>query len=476
MKVLYASWELDPYIKLGGLGDVARSLPAALGKNGVDIKNVMPFYKAVKIDKKNLVKTGELEVEYDGRSERVIIYETINPTNRIPLFLLQNRKYLSFADSQNNFAFFAKAIVEIIRQKTIAWIPDIIHCNDHHLGLLPLLVRHNKLKVKTILTIHNLSYQGHAPIAVIEKLGLKTSHCRPHAWEIKSRQLNFLLEGIIHADVINTVSPTYAREIMREEFGMGLEDILRGKEGRVFGILNGIDKEYNNLLHYQALDYPFLSGIAGGSKKLYSWQEGKKHNKAHLQEKMKLKIDSDIPIFAFIGRFDAQQKGIDILHKLIRRGAYEKYQFVILGNGNSDWEERYAWLSKFYPESVSCNFLFDPHLAHLIYAGADFILIPSRFEPCGLIQMIAMTSGTLPIAHKTGGLADSIKNGRNGFLFENYTSESLGMMIDKAVDIQKNDRAKYEEMVSTAMRTDFSWDKSAREYIGLYDKLYLGEY
>ena len=191
-----------------------------------------------------------------------------------------------------------------------------------------------------------------------------------------------------------------------------------------------------------------------------------------MQKKLGLKVGENIPLICFIGRLDPKQKGLDILHTLLRRNADKpNFQFVLLGDGDKNWEERYKWLSTFYPKSFSCNFRFDETLAHQLYAGSDFIVIPSLYEPCGLIQMIAMLFGTIPIAHKTGGLKDSIKDNYNGFLFPDYNSISLEKSVTKAIDVWRNDRFEFEKIVEHALKTDFSWTKSAKEYKVLYEKL-----
>ena len=277
----------------------------------------------------------------------------------------------------------------------------------------------------------------------------------------------------MHADIITTVSPTYAKEILTEEFGAGLNEYLVGMEGRIFGILNGIDIDFSHTTHNAAVKYPYSPSEEqiNGEIKYYDWEEGKRLNKRFLQKKLGLKVKNDIPMLCFIGRIDANQKGLDVFHTMLRRIDQSEFQIVILGSGDPDWEERYKWLSTFYPKNISCNFLFDDKLAHQIYAASDFILIPSRYEPCGLIQMIAMLFGTIPIAHSTGGLKDSIKDGYNGFLFSKYNSEALENRVNKAVEIWKNDRTTFEKIVQHAFTTDFSWDKSAEKYLALYERI-----
>ena len=465
MKVLFAVWELDPFIKVGGLGDVARSLPKALGDAGVDIRVIIPFYKALKFGYSKKKSIEKFKVKYAGIVQNVELYQTTHPSIKKPVYLLLNRKYLDVPKFPDTYAFFNLAIVTMFKEKVFDWQPDIIHCNDLHTCLIPLLVKEHNLPIKTMLTIHNLAYQGKTSLDILDKIGLTKDKCQVVQWEIQSRQINFLLEGIVHSDIVTTVSPEYAKEILTEKYGEGLEDIIRGKEGRVFGVLNGIDDYWRTKLHLRHVKFPYTDRSEN------SWEKSKSQNKAFLQKKLGLTVDSSIPLFAFIGRMDPAQKGIDVLHKMLRNIDIEKYEFVILGRGNVDWEERFLWLDTFYSKNIDCKFVFDETLANQIYAAADFIVVPSKFEPCGLIQMIAMSYGTIPIAHKTGGLVDSIKPGFNGFLFEEYDAKALEIAVLKAADIWKNQKEKYKEMVKNALSTDFSWTKSAKEYIRLYEKL-----
>lgn len=473
MKVLFPVWELDPFFKIGGLGDVARALPGALKKLDVDIRVMVPYYKVVKMGKNKREKIGNFHMQYAGRKETVEVWKVIHPYMNFPAYFLKNSKYLDRVVSVDTWGFFDKAVVAIIKNNILGWQPDIVHVNDCHCGFIPLLIKLEKLPIKTMLTIHNLAYQKKTSIEVVKHMGVDPKFCKAIDWEIKGKQINLLLEGILHADIITTVSPTYAKEILTEEFGCGLNEILRGMEGRIFGILNGIDIDWSHTTHDSAVKYPYGSSEKqiNGKMQYYGWKEGKRLNKQFLQKKLGLKVQDDIPMLCFIGRIDTKQKGLDILHTMLRRIDQTKLQIVIFGSGEVNWEERYKWLSTFYPKNISCNFVFDDKLAHQIYAASDFILIPSRYEPCGLIQMIAMLFGTIPIAHSTGGLKDSIRDGHNGFLFSEYNSEFLEDKVMKAVTIWKNDRATFEKIVENAFATDFSWDKSAKEYLSLYDLL-----
>ncbi|MBI2601284.1 glycogen synthase [Candidatus Daviesbacteria bacterium] len=473
MKVLFVVWENDPFFKLGGLGDVARSLPGALETLGADIRVIIPFYKVVKMGRNKKTKIGEYSFSYGGKVSRVEIWQAQNPYTKVIGYFLKNSKYLGVVLPIETWGFFNKAVVELIKSGILNWTPDIIHTNDFHGGLIPLLIKQEKLPIRTMLTIHNLAFQGKAPVSIIQRMGIDPTLCRILPWEIKSRQINFLQEGIIHANIITTVSPTYAKEILTEEFGYGLHEILRAKEGLIYGILNGIDIDWRHTSRNPAVKFPYgpKEKRIGEKIEYYDWREGKTLDKEFLQKKLGLRVGKDIPMLCFTGRLSEAQKGLDILHRMLRRIDKTRFQFVVLGTGEKEWEERFKWLSTFYPKYISCNFKFDDTLAHQVYAASDFIVVPSRYEPCGLIQMIAMLFGTIPIAHKTGGLKDSIREGYNGFLFSDYSSEALERKVVKAVTMWETQKTTYEIMVKHTLATDFSWKKNAKEYLMLYEKL-----
>ncbi|PIU37109.1 hypothetical protein CO005_03445 [Candidatus Roizmanbacteria bacterium CG_4_8_14_3_um_filter_34_9] len=461
MKVLFAVWELAPFFQVGGLGDVAKSLPKSLHRLRVDVRVILPFYKALKLHKLQKKEIKKFTVIYDGKKEEVVIYQIHFLDENIPVYILKNEKWIDIP-SRDTFAFYDLCVYEILKNNHLSWTPEVVHCHDHHAGLIPLLIKHNNLKFKTLLTIHNLNHQGKYSINVIKRTGLDHSKCRVIQWEAKKKQINFLLEGIIHADLVNAVSPTYAKEILTEEYGCGLDEIIRNEGQKISGILNGIDYDSRDPAKDKNISFNY-----GVDKAI----EGKKLNKTFLQEKLGFTISDEIPLIGFIGRFESKQKGLDIMHKMIRRVNLQKFQFVILGQGEVEWEDQFLWLASFYKKNVSYISVFDKRIASQIYAGADFLLVPSKFEPCGLIQMIAMRYGTLPIARATGGLKNSIDDKINGFLFKKYSSFELEKTMKKAVEIWKNDKKKINEMILNAMKKDFTWDKSAREYIKLYNKL-----
>lgn len=473
MRVLFAVWELAPFFQVGGLGDVAYSLPKALFSLGVDIRVILPFYKALKLQGQRRKFIKRITVNYGNKRLSVNIYEISFIKYKIPVYILQNDDYLSIP-SRETFAFFDLAVIEIIKDNALNWTPQIIQCNDHHTGLIPLLARHNNLDLKTLFTIHNLQHRGESDIDTVEKIGIDSKKCRLLEWEIKRKRVNFLLEGIVHADLINTVSPTYAKEILTEEHGAGLDEILKELKQKMYGILNGIDYDRRNPAKDKSLVYNYSidkTDIKNGDKKIYSHLEGKRLNKAFLQEKLDFEVTDKKPLIGFIGRFDGGQKGLEIIHKMLRRIDLNKFQFVFLGQGEKDWEERFNWLFSFYPKSVHCTLQFDGRLATQIYAAADFLIIPSKFEPCGLIQMIAMRYGAIPVARATGGLIDSITDNEDGYLFKKYTSYDLEKRLMQAIKVWQNNKSRHDTMVAQAMKKDFSWFASARKYIDLFQKL-----
>ena len=477
MKVLIAGYEAAPFYKRGGLGDVMESLPKALRKIGIDARVVIPYYSEIRKEY-HLQKEGEFFFQFGGQREHVGIYSALLPNHvskdsaDVPFYFLENKAYLSLSRAKDKtkrmrqFAFFALAIVEFVRWlgEHHKWPANIVHCNDWHTALIPLILRKRKLEVPTLLTIHNLLYQGIGSLKVLDMLDIQDEEAKTLKRGVPANEMNVLGEGIVHATRVSTVSPTYAKEIAETEhdhnpispFLIKRENENLKKDGKIVGILNGID--------YDIWD-PATDKLTFHKFDINNWEVGKKDNKDDLLKCLGLE---NRPTFCFVGRM-AAQKGLDVLIKAINRISNFNVNVIILGSGSPKIQANVMKISKKFPW-VKAELVYSEELAHKIYAGSDFIIIPSRYEPCGLIQMIAMRYGTIPIASDTGGLKDSILNGKNGFLFKKGQSARLKKTIERALSRMKG-RDKFKKMVERAMKTDFSWDKSAVLYKKLYEEM-----
>lgn len=471
MNVLITGYEGAPFYKRGGLGDVIESLPKALANIGVDIRAVIPYYSVIK-EKYHLKKEGEFSIAFGSETEHLGAYSSWLPNTKVPFYFLENRKYLfgSNPGGKNKridqFAFFALSVSHFIHylSEHHKWTANIVHCNDWHTALIPLIFKKAKIATPTLLTIHNLLYQGVGSLKVLDLLEIKDEEAKELKRGVPANEMNVLGEGIVHATRVSTVSPSYAREIAQIEhdhnpispFLIKREHEGLGKFGKIVGILNGID--------YDIWD-PAKDELIFHKYDVNNWEIGKKDNKEDLLKSLGLK---DRPTFCFVGRM-AAQKGLDILIKAIQRISHLDINVIILGSGNPRIQKKVLSITKKYPW-VKAELIYSEELAHKIYAGSDFIIVPSRYEPCGLIQMIAMRYGTIPIASNTGGLKDSILNGKNGFLFKKGKSARLKKTIEHALGRMK-DKNKYKKMVERAMKTDFSWDKSAVLYKKLYEEM-----
>ncbi len=469
MRVLMTGYEAAPFFKRGGLGDVMESLPKALAGIGIDARAVIPYYDEIR-KKYHFEKEGEFTVLFYRETEHIGVYSSVLPNTKVPFYFLQNSNYLSLSRAKDKtkrmgqFAFFDLAIVNFIHYlgKDHKWHPTVIHCNDWHTALIPLILKKMKLAIPTLLTIHNLLYQGIGSLKVLDLLDIKDEEAKELKRGVPANEMNVLGEGIVHATRVSTVSPTYAKEIAQTEqdhdsispFLVKRESEGLGKDGKIIGIINGIDYDVWNPAKDELIFHKFDIG---------NWEVGKKDNKEDLLKSLGLQ---DKPTFCFVGRM-AIQKGLDVLIKAIGRISHLNVNLIILGSGDRRIQASVLQTAEKFPW-VKAELFYSEELAHKIYAGADFILIPSHYEPCGLIQMIAMRYGTLPIASKTGGLEDTIDDGENGFLFKNGSSPGLVKAIQKAVAVYNNSQ-RYQKMVQKAMQTDFSWNKSAL----LYKKLYL---
>ena len=462
MKVLIAASEVAPIVKLGGLGDVIGSLPKALEKVGVNADVVVPFFDNAKLEDRDVYKSLDLNIPFGGENNQVEVYKTKLPGTNVDVFLLKNYKYFSkggreaFANNISEtemFTFFDMAVVEYVKSEFNTY--DLVHCNDWHTGLITHLLN-DELGLErpaTLFTIHNLLYQGKGGVDLVKDVGIYPGEHRLIDWDVSDGDLNLILQGITSSDYVNAVSPTYAREIVTQEFGKELSEVIKGREGRLTGILNGID--------YSQFPRNYDSGNYASAKKSY---------KEDIQKELKLE-NFRKPTFAFISRLDANQKGLDILIKIVPEIVKNGGQFVLLGTGDKEWEANFAKLNEKegLEGNVSVNIKFDVELANQIYAASDFLLVPSKYEPCGLIQMIGMWYGSLPIVHEVGGLKDSVTDGVNGFSFDTYSSGRLLSAVQRAFKVYGTHLM--DSMIENAMKTDFSWDKSALEYKILYEKV-----
>jgi len=471
IKVLITGYEGAPFYKKGGLGDVMESLPKALEKIGIEAVTVIPYYDCIK-EKYNLKKEDEFSFTFDQEDEHVSVYSTFLPNTKVRSYFLFNGRYLASSNSNGKdkrieqFAFFSLAVVRFIHylSEHHKWRPDIIHCNDWHTALIPLILKHElKLKIPTLLTIHNLLYQGVGSFRILDLLNIKEEETKELKKGKPATEMNVLGEGIVHATRVSTVSVSYAKEITNDHNNSLIGPFLKKREeehpefgGEIIGILNGIDYDVWN---------PAKDDIIFHKFDVDTWEVGKKNNKEDLLRTLKLE---NKPTFCFVGRM-AAQKGLDTLMKALGQCSSLDINMIILGSGNPKIEASILEITKKLPW-VKTEFIYSEELAHKIYAGSDFIIVPSRYEPCGLIQMIAMKYGTIPIASRTGGLQDSILNGKDGILFQKGKSKRLIRAIKRALNIYK-DGNRYRKMVERAMRKDFSWDKSAILYKKLYKKM-----
>lgn len=470
MRVLITGYEAAPFFKRGGLGDVLGSMPKALTKIGIDARVVIPYYEEISKEHKP-TKVGTFSVCFGKNIERVGIYKSYFPKSRVPIYFLEN-KNLSIINTRgrnkkiDQFAFFDLCVAHFVLWSLTEgkWVPDLVHCNDWHTGLIPLIL-HKELKISipTLLTIHNLSYQGKGSIRVLDLLHVLDQDVKELKRGTPATEINILGEGIIHASAVSTVSKTYAKEVVEKEDHDPIHAFLlkrqqeRGKKNEVWGIVNGIDYEVWNPRH---------DSFLGTQYGMSDYRVGKAKNKAYLLSHLGLQ---DKPTFCFIGRM-AYQKGLDTLMKVMPSIMSLDVNLIFLGAGEKTVEASVLRAVKEYPSVIRAEFSYNERLAHHLYGGCDFILIPSHFEPCGLIQMIGMRYGTLPIASKTGGLQDTIINENNGFLFENGNKRQLLQAVTNALSVYTKPIA-YITMAHNAMETDFSWDKSALLYKALYEKI-----
>ncbi len=468
MRVLFATSELFPFVKTGGLGDVAAGLPPALKKAGVDIRYFLPGYPEIK---KNLAKKKLLHSfpELFGHQDVLLISGTLPDGLQVyvldaPSLFERSHPYLGYdggdwPDNHIRFGAFCYVAAHLA-QYDKSWQPDIIHGNDWQCGLIPAYQRFDQIVPKSanVITIHNLGYQGLFPAHAVGELGLPWEEFAVDGFEYY-HQLGFLKAGLYYADHLTTVSPTYAKEICSEGLGYGLQGLLQARQDHTTGILNGIDDVIWNPTKDAAIKYPYSASATANKAK----------NKQALLKEAGLQGQDKKMLFAFIGRL-TPQKGVDILLKAIPDLLDKGASLYVLGTGDKNLEQQCEELVSRYPDRVVFHKGYDEELAHRIQAGADAMIVPSYFEPCGLVQMFALRYGTLPIVRRTGGLADSVTT-ETGFIFDEPTTEALRQVLNEALDLYQNAPRQWQKMRKTAMLQNFNWTAAAQQYAALYQTL-----
>ena len=475
MKILFVAAEGAPFSKTGGLGDVIGALPKSLVKAGQEVAVILPYYDMVEAKFGDQIEDVlQFEVYVGWRRQFCGIKKTV--LNGVTFYFIDNQYYFfrghvygDFDDGER-FAFFQLAALEAMER--IGFIPDVLHAHDYHTAMIPFLLKEKYRwiqayqNIKTILTIHNLEFQGQFSEGMLWDLfrvGFERYADGTVRW---NDCLNWMKAGILYADRVSTVSPSYAHEIMTPEFGCGLDQILRMESGKLSGIVNGIDTDIYNPETDPLLDYHFNK----------SDLSGKAQNKAKLQEKLGLPVRPDVPMIGIVSRL-TRQKGFDVVVEGLHRMLQEDVQIVLLGTGDPGFEEAFSWFGQVFPDKLSANITFDVKLAQEIYAASDIFLMPSRFEPCGLSQMMAMRYGTLPLVHEVGGLRDTvqpfnpIEGTGTGFSFDNLTSYWLNWALETALDVYYNHPAVWKKLQVQAMESDFSWDTACQSYLDLYHSL-----
>ncbi len=461
MKIAFCSSEVVPFAKTGGMADVCGSLPLALEKLGQDIVIVLPAYSC--IDRQSF---GFTQI-------RDHVFQAIVGKN-ITVYLLENEKYFQrpglygdqngdYSDNLERFDFYCRRTLELFKELKLR--VDIIHCHDWQSALIPVYLKQKFNRdeffkdTKTVLSLHNLAYQGVFSAEQYKKLhfGEKVF---ADAFEFYGK-INLLKAGIIHSDCVATVSPQYAREIQTQEFGCGLEGVLQARGETIIGILNGLDYNYWDPRRESYIEYNYAPENP----------QHKAKNKALLQKKVKLPVNSRVPLFGFVSRL-SHQKGIDLLDQIMPQLMKLDIQLVFLGVGEQIYHQMLTRWAKQYPDKVAIDLAFDEEFSHFVYAGSDFFLMPSVYEPCGLSQLISMRYGTIPVVYRVGGLVDTVipyDQGGNGFVFIEYTPKAFLNVIKEAINIYSDSEA-FSQIVAQAFKANFSWESSARQYVGLYNQ------
>ncbi|MFW5794409.1 MAG: glycogen synthase GlgA [Bacillota bacterium] len=469
-KILHVSAECSPFVKIGGLADVVGSLPGEIKRlRGTDIRVILPYYKIIPAKYKKKCKDEvNFTINFNDKDTYVGI-KSLKKGNILyyfvdnEFFFGSREKVYNYGDESKRFAYFQLAVLESL--KYLNFIPDIVHVHDWHTAMIPLLLKRRYLeyKAKSVLSIHNLAYQGIFPL---QDYKLFSINYTPD-FEFEGF-LNFLKSGIVSANLITTVSKTYAREILTDYFGYGLQDLLKMRAHDLVGIVNGIDyKKYN----------PETDKLISENYNYNNYRQGKQKNKKALFKSLKTDLEPNKPLVVIITRL-VSQKGIDLIQRVFSEMLeIDDFNFVVLGTGEKTYEDYFMKLENKYPKKVKAYIGFSNKLAQQIYASSDIFLMPSKYEPCGLGQIIALRYGSIPVVRETGGLVDTITPYNefnitgNGFSFTNFNAHDMMHVLRYAIHIYNHNKEAWDKIVKQAMETDFSWKQSAKAYRKVYKKI-----
>ncbi|MDR7869667.1 MAG: glycogen synthase GlgA [Tissierellaceae bacterium] len=474
MKVLYVSSEASPFIKTGGLADVAGSFPKALKQNGCDIRVVLPLYSSISHEYRLRMKNiGFFYVELGWRRQYAGVLSLEH--EGVTFYFIDNEYYFKRyniygeIDDHERFIFFSKAAT--ILPRYLFFKPDIVHANDWHTGLIPLYIKDFAKgdgfykEIKSVFTIHNLKYQGVFSDFVLEDVaGLSREYFREDGLKFYD-SINLMKAGIVYCDRLTTVSGSYAVEIKTDYFGERLDGILRSQEYKLSGIVNGIDYDIYNPLTDKNLVKNFDSNSLSN----------KVENKKELQRIYNLPVREDVPLLSMVTRLVAM-KGLDLVRFILDELLQEDVQLVLLGTGDKEYENMFRYFQEKYPEKVASRIYFNEKESHLIYGGSDIFIMPSLAEPCGISQLIALRYGTIPVVREVGGLKDTVipyneyTGEGNGFSFANFNAHELLSTIKRALSLYQ-DKDKWNKLVNQAMEAKHDWDESSKEYLKLYSSL-----
>ncbi len=487
MNIVYLTTETVPFAKTGGLADVCGALPARISALGHRAAVIMPAFRSIR--RSGLpIESTDISFAVPMSQQKLMgcrLLKSTLPDSDVPVWFIDQPQYFDrpelygtdegdFSDNSERFAFFCRAAIQAMQR--IGWSIDIVHCNDWQTGLVPALLRANSstdlatADAATVLTIHNLAYQGNFSKQAFEWTGLDWQHFNPNEFEYYD-QLNYLKTGIVTADVVTTVSPQYAQEIRTPQHGCGLNNVLEEISDRLTGIINGIDRNVWNPATDPNLPANFDQSC---------WRDGKRANKRFLQEKFGLEPADGVPLIGLVGRL-ADQKGWDLILPVLQSHLHEHRptQWIVLGSGDRSIEQALRSLAEQFPESLALHIGFSDELAHQIEAGADVFVMPSHYEPCGLNQLYSLRYGTVPIVTPTGGLSDTVvdcvestleDHTATGFHLDALHARALDQAIGRALNLRYHHSEDWAQLIETGMAQDWSWRNSAKEYVALYEK------